>query len=194
MLHKVFRLWLLVFVICVAAFLSGGCGGSASSSSSGNSDDKTIANNEPNTYDTQTVLNGTWIVINQEDISVTVDSSDNTLDMLLITASMTFSNTYINGSSGMSFVTSHETWHSFLNGDTRTHMGIQSINLDNQAMTMMQAGADKWRCEVYDQYRNVLNIEILAENVIQVSEHRIAALDGSIVIDYEVTFTMKKQN
>ena len=179
-------------MISIAAILSGGCGGSADSSSS--SEDSTISNNEPNTYDAQKILNGTWVVIDQEDISVAVDYGDDTLDMLLITANLTFSNTSINGSSGVSFITSHETWHAFLNADTRNYMGIQSVNLDNQVMSMMQSGADKWRCVLYDQYRTVFNIEVLAENVIQVSEHRIAVVGDSVGVEYEVTFTMRKQD
>ena len=186
------KLW-LIMIVFAAAFLSGGCGGSADSSDSSEGD-SSIPNDEPDTYNTQNVLNGTWIVIDPDDITITADYGEDTLEMLLITVSMTFSNTNINGSSGVSFITSHETWHTFLNADTRSYMGTQSINIDNQVMSMIQSGADQWRCELYDSYRTVMNITVLSETIIQVSEHRIAVLDDNTGIDYEVTFTMKKQN
>ena len=178
----------MVIIMCSAAFLSGGCGGSADSAS----ENTTIANDEPDTYNTQEILNGTWIVIDQDNISVTVDSSN--LEMRLITASITLSNTNITGTSGVSFITSHETWHMFLGGDTRNYLGIQAVNIDNQVMSMIQSEADKWRCELYDQYRTVMNITVLSQNVIQVTEHRIAEINDTEGVDYEVTFTMKKQN
>ena len=178
-------------VICSAAFLSGGCGGSADSTSE---DNTTITNDEPDTYNTQDILNGTWIVIDQDNINITAEYSDTTLDMSLITASITFSRTSITGTSGVSFITSHETWHAFLVGDVRQHLGIQSVNIDNQVMSMIQSEADTWRCELYDQYRTVMIITVLSPNVIQVSERRIAVINDTEGIDYEVTFTMKKQN
>ena len=186
------RLWLIVMVVFCAAFLAGGCGGSADSSS--DTEDNTIANDMPDTYNTQDVLNGTWIVIDQDSINITVDYSSTTMEMRLITASLTFSNTNISGTSGVSFVTSHETWHAFLEGDVRTYMGVQTINIDNQVMSMIQSEADIWRCELYDQYRTVMNITILSPTVIQVSERRIAVINDTEGVDYEVTFTMKKQN
>ena len=97
-------------------------------------------------------------------------------------------------SDGVSFITSHETWHAFLDADTRSYMGIKTLNIDDQVMSMKQSGADKWRCELYDQYRTVMYITVLSQNIIQVQEHRLAVLDDSIEIDYDVTFTMKKQD
>ncbi|MBQ7219731.1 MAG: hypothetical protein IJS28_02000 [Synergistaceae bacterium] len=191
-MRKLMSIWLLVMVMCAAVCLSGGCGGSADSSDT--SGDTSIPNDEPDTYNTQNVLNGTWVVIDQEEISITVDYGENTLDMLLVTASMTFSNTNIEGSSGVGFITSHETWHAFLNSGTRSYLGIKTLNIDDQVMSMKQSGADQWRCELYDQYRTVMYITVLSQNIIQVSEHRIADIDDNAGIDYEVTFTMKKQN
>ena len=193
-LRKEMRLWLLVIVMFGAVVLAGGCGGSADSSSDTSSGDTSVPNNEPDTYDTQDVLNGTWVVIDQEEISIAAEYGEDTMTLLLITASMTFSNTNITGSSGVSFITSHETWHAFLDTTPRSHMGIKSLNIDDQVMSMKQSGADQWRCELYDQYRTVMYITVLSQNIIQVTERRIAVIDDSVGIDYEVTFTMKKQD
>lgn len=179
-------------MIALCVFMFSGCGGSADSDSEDNKDTD-APNDYPDTYNTQNLLNGTWVVMGEEMPEITIASGDNNINMQLVTASMTFSNTKIDGSTGTSFITNHETWQAFLDVEPESYLGVQSINLDNQVMTMVQTGSDKWKCDIYDEYRTLMNIELLSEKRIQVYERRITVINNHAV-QYEVTFNMRKQN
>ena len=180
----------LMICLCSAVFVFSGCGGSADSSSSSESSD--IPNNNPETYNTALVLDGNWEVIDQE-ITIDVDYGDTGLNMYLVTASMTFTDTEITETRGISTVTLHESWRAVLNDDSRSYFGIIPVNLDNQVMSMVKSGADNWRCELFDEYKTVLNIEILAANIIRVTEHRLAVISGSNGIEYDNVMTFRKK-
>ena len=177
-------------VMCFLVFVFSGCGGSADTSSSSESSD--IPNNNPDSYNTAAVLDGNWEVIDQE-IAVDVDYGDAILNMYLVTASMNFTDTEITETRGISTVTLHESWRAMLNDETRSYFGIIPVNLDSQIMSMVKSGADNWRCELFDEYKTVLNIEILAENIIQVTEHRLAVINGSSGIEYDNVLTFRKK-
>ena len=177
--------------MCFTMFVFSGCGGSAdSSSSSGGS--TALPNNEPDTYNTAVMLDGNWEVIDQE-VIINADYSTYGLNMYLVTASMTFTDTELTETRGLSTITLHESWRAVLGDETRTYMGIIPVNLDNQVMSMVKSGADNWRCELFDEYKTVLNIEILAENIIQVTEHRLAVINGSSGIEYDNVLTFRKK-
>ena len=176
--------------LCSAVFVFSGCGGSADSSSGSESTD--IPNNNPDTYNTASVLDGDWEVIDQE-ITLDVDYGDSSLNMYLVTASMTFTDTDITESSGNSIVTLHESWRAILDDETRSYLGIIPVNLDEQFMSMVKSGADNWRCELSDEFQTVLNIEILSENIIQVTEHRLAVISGDNGIEYDNVMTFRKK-
>lgn len=181
----------LMICMCFGVFMSSGCGGSADTSSSSESTD--LPNNNPDTYNTALVLDGNWEVIDQQ-IAIDVSYGDSVLNMYLSTASMTFTDTEITGTHGLSTVTLHESWRAVLDdNDTRSFIGIIPVNLDNQVMNMAKSGADNWRCELFDEYRTVLNIEILAENTIQVTEHRLAVVNDSTGIEYDNVMTFRKK-
>ena len=182
--------WSLMICMCFAVFMFSGCGGSADSSSGSESTD--IPNNNPDTYDTASVLDGDWEVIDQE-ITLDVDYGDSSLNMYLVTASMTFTDTDITETRGISTVTLHESWRAVLDDETRSYFGIIPVNLDDQFMSMVKSGADNWRCELSDEFQTVLNIEILAENIIQVTEHRLAVISGSSGIEYDNVMTFRKK-
>ena len=181
-------LWAVVLMSLIV-FVFSGCGGSADN----NTEESTeIPNNNPDTYNTAWVLDGSWAVLDQE-VNITADLGENTLDMYLVTASMIFSDTEILGSRGLSTITTHESWRMILEDDTRTYLGIVPINIDNQVMSMIKSGADNWRCELSDAYKTVINIEILAENLIQITEHRIAAVSGDQGVEYDAVLTFRKK-
>ena len=183
-------LWCLMTVMCFLVFVFSGCGGSADTSSSSESSD--IPNNNPDSYNTAAVLDGNWEVIDQE-IAVDVDYGDAILNMYLVTASMNFTDTEITETRGISTVTLHESWRAMLNDETRSYFGIIPVNLDSQIMSMVKSGADNWRCELFDEYKTVLNIEILAENIIQVTEHRLTVISDGTGIEYDNVMTFRKK-
>ena len=171
--------WSLMVCLCCGVFVFSGCGGSADTESS---DSTSIA----------IVLDGNWEVIDQE-IVIDVDSGDSNLNMYLVTASMTFTDTELTETRGLSTITLHESWRVVLDDDTRRYIGIIPINLDSQIMSMVKSGANNWRCELFDEYKTVLNIEILAENIIQVTEHRLAFINGTSGIEYDNVMTFRKK-
>ncbi len=184
------KFWSLVLMLGLLVFAFSGCGGSADTGKESSGD---IPSTDPDTYDTMTVLGGNWAVVDQE-VSVSATySNDLTLDMFLVSATMNFTDTQITGSRGITTLTLHESWQCILDGDTRVYIGIVPINLDEVVTSMIQSGADNWRCELYDAYRTVMNIEIKEEKLIQVSEHRIAMVDDVHGIEYETVLTFRKQ-
>ena len=184
------KFWSFVLVLGLLVFTFSGCGGSADTDKESSGD---VPNTDPDTYDTMTVLKGNWAVVDQE-VSVSATYSDDlTLDMSLVSATMKFTDTQITGSRGITTLTLHESWQCILDGDTRVYIGIVPINLDEVVTSMVQSGADNWRCELYDAYRTVMNIEILEEKLIQVSEHRIAMVDDVHGIEYDTVLTFRKQ-
>ncbi len=156
-----------------------GCGGTADTESS-------------EYYNPAEVLEGTWEVIDQE-IVIDVASGDSTLEMYLVTASMAFNDTEITETRGLSTITLHENWRVVLADDSRQYLGIFPVNLDNQVMSMVNSDANNWRCELFDEYKTVLNIEILSYNIIQVTEHRLAVLNGITGIEYDNVMTFRKK-
>ena len=106
---------------------------------------------------------------------------------------MTFANTQITGTRGLSTITLHETWNAYLDGDVRVYMGIIPVNLDDQVVSLIKQGADNWRGEILDTYKTVLNIEVLADNLIKLTEHRIAPVSGDVLIEYDNELTFRKK-
>ena len=177
--------------LCLSVFVLSGCGGSADTDSSDNLGTG-IPNNNPESYNTAEVLDGNWEVIDQE-VVINVDYGDSTLEMYLVTASMSFTDTEITETRGLSTITLHESWRAVLDDDTRSYMGVIPINLDSEVMSMVKSGADNWRCELFDEFKTVINIEVLAYNIIQVTEHRLAVINGSSGIEYDNVMTFRKK-
>ena len=173
--------------LCFMVFLFSGCGGSADTSSSDDSD-----YNNPDSYNTAAVLDGNWEVIDQE-VTIDVDYGTSGLSMYLVTASMNFTDTEITETRGHTTVTLHESWRAVLGDTSRTYFGIIPVNLDNQVMSMVKSGADKWRCELFDEYKTVLNIEILAYNIIRITEDRLAVISDGTGIEYNNVLTFRKK-
>ena len=170
-----------------------GCGGSADNSDDSSTDSTEIPNNSPDTYNIANVLNGNWALIDQE---ITVDADyidDTTLNMYLVTASAVFDGTEITETRGLSTVSIRESWRTYIDGDTRTYLGIIPINLDSQVMSMVKSGADYWRCELYDAYKTVLNIHIIDQNLITITEHRTAEITSGALIEYDAELTFRKK-
>ncbi len=182
--------WCLITGLYLLVFTFSGCGGTADTSSDSESSD--IPNNNPDSYNTAAVLDGNWEVIDQE-ITLDVDYGDSQLNMYLVTASMQFTDTEITETRGLSTVTLHESWRAVLNDETRTYFGIIPVNLDSQVMSMVKSGADNWRCELFDEFKTVLNIEILSYNIIQVTEHRLAVISDGSGIEYDNVMTFRKK-
>ena len=180
--------WSLMICLCFGVFMFSGCGGSADSSSSSESF------NNPDTYNTAEVLNGNWEVIDQE-VVINADYGNTTygMSMYLVTASMAFIDTDITETRGISTITLHESWRAVLGDDNRTYMGIIPVNLDSQVMSMVKSSANNWRCELFDEYKTVLNIEILEADIITVTEHRLAVINDSNVIEYDNVLTFRKK-
>ena len=185
----------LMMILCLAVFSLSGCGGSKDSESETESTD--IPNNNPDTYNTAAVLDGTWAVIDQEITATATYSGDVGVSMYLVTASMTFNDTEITGSRGLSSVSIRESWRFTENDSTLANVEVIPINLDNQVMSMVKSGADHWRCELFDTYKTVLNITVLAQNIIQVTAQRVVAMDSGFLaghlIAYDTALTFKKK-
>ena len=185
----------LMMIICVAIFTLSGCGGSKDSDTETENTD--IPNNTPDTYNTAQVLDGTWNVIDQEITATATYSGDVSLNMYLATASIIFSDTEITGSRGLSSVSIRESWRFTREDSSLADVEVIPIYLDNQVMSMVKSGADNWRCELFDTYKTVLNITVLAQNLIQVTAHRVAPLDSGMLagmlIEYDTTLTFRKK-
>ena len=184
-----------MIILCMAVYTLSGCGGSKDSDSETESTD--LPNNNPDTYNTAAVLDGTWAVIDQEITATAAYSGDVGVSMYLVTASMTFNDTEITGTRGLSSVSLRESWRFSEDDSSQANVEVIPINLDNQVMSMVKSGSDKWRCELFDTYKNVLNITVLAQNLIQVSAHRVAAIDSGFLsgylIEYDTALTFRKK-
>ena len=182
----------LVMSLCV--FMLSGCGGNVYDEETSDEETQTdeTPNNYPDTYDTASVLNGTWIMIEGAD-AITLDYEEDSIELQQISGTTIFSNTQLKNDTGVSFVTSHTSWHAFLDGDTRSYMGIVPIDIDDQVVNLTHIGSNKWRGEVYDAYRTVMEIEILSEKTITIQQKGVAFIDDTHGIDYDITFTFRKQ-
>ena len=184
-----------MMIICLAVFSLSGCGGSKDSDTDTESTD--LPNNSPDTYNTAAVLDGTWNVIDQEITATATYSGDVSLSMYLATASIIFSDTEITGSRGLSSVSIHESWRFSRENAAVGDVEVIPINLDNQVMSMVKSGADNWRCELFDTYKTVLNIEVFAQNLIQVTAHRVSVIDEGMLsgtlIAYDTVLTFRKK-
>ena len=185
----------LMMILCLAVFTFSGCGGSKDTDSETESTE--IPNNTPDTYNTAAVLDGTWAVIDQEITATATYSSDVSVNMYLVTASMTFNDTEITGTRGLSSVSVRESWRFSEEDSTLANVEVIPINLDNQVMSMVKSGADNWRCELFDTYKTVLNIEVFAQNLIQVTAHRVSVIDDGMLsgtlIAYDTVLTFRKK-
>ena len=188
---------MIILLLSMAVFMFSGCGGSKDSDSDSDSESTDIPNNNPDTYNTAAVLDGTWAVIDQEITATATYSEDVSVSMYLVTASIIFNDTEITGTRGLSSVSLRESWRFSEDDTTLANVEVIPINLDNQVMSMVKSGADNWRCELFDTYKTVLNITVLAQNLIQVSAHRVAAIDSGFLagylIEYDTVLTFRKK-
>ena len=187
-----------MLALSMIVFMFAGCGGSADSSSSDSESENTeLPNNTPDTYNIAAVLEGSWAVIDQEITAEATYSDDVSLNMYLVAASIVFSDTEITGTQGFSSVSIDETWRTTYDSDSFSNMEIIPINLDNQTMSMIKSGADNWRCEISDNYKTVMNIELLAKNLIQIKSRRVAFINSGMLsgmlLEYETTLTFRKK-
>ena len=187
------KFWSLLFVLGLAVFAFSGCGGSASSDS--DEEDSSTPNSLPDTYDTAALLTGAWVFVGENESSITLTSGDETtLSMTLSAASLIISDVNIDNVGGTASITLHETWRAFLNGDSTEYYGLVPINMDNQIMSLTKTAKDNWRCDVYEPYRSSINIEILKEDIISLTENRVVAVEGMPARQYENTMSFRKQN
>ncbi|MBQ7594875.1 MAG: hypothetical protein IJU48_11080 [Synergistaceae bacterium] len=187
------KFWGLFLVMSLCVFMFSGCGGNVydEGTSETPSTDET-PNNYPDSYDTASVLNGTWIMIEGAD-SITLDYDENSIELQQISGTTIFSNTQLKEDTGVSFVTSHTSWHAFLDGDTRSYMGILPIDIDDKVVSMTHIGSNKWRGEIYDTYRTVMEIEILSDKTMTIQQKGVVFIDDTHGVDYDITFTFRKQ-
>ena len=184
------KLWAILLVLGLAVSAFSGCGGSADSE---NDSDSSTPNSLPDTYDTADVLSGAWEYIGEEASTVDIESDDNfTLSMTLAGASLVISDVDVSNTSGTARITLHETWRAFVEGDTTQYYGIIPVNLDQQTMSLTKTAKDNWRCDVYEPYRSTINIEILAPDIIQLTENRVADVDLLKAKQYENTMSFRK--
>ena len=186
------RFWFLVCVLLLAVFAFSGCGGSADTGEPPAENENTsIPNSMPDTYDTARVIAGTWEFMG-DPVEITANyGEDAVLNIYLASAAMTVSDVKISGTSGTAVITLHEAWQT-TSGDM--YMGLMNISIDDQATDLVKSGQDYWRCEVYDSDIEILNIRLLEEDIIEVSEHRTAAIGSGNVLIYDSTMTLRKKN
>lgn len=180
----------LVMSLCV--FMLSGCGGNVYEEAPVDPPTDETPNNYPDTYDTASVLNGTWILIEGAE-PITLDYEEDSIELQQISGITIFSNSQLKNDTGVSFVTSHSTWHAFLDGETRTYMGIVPIDIDDQVVSFAHVGSDRWRGEVHDAYRTVMEIEIISDKTMTIQQKGVAFIDNTHGIDYDITFTFRKQ-
>ena len=186
------KFWSLVFVLGLAVFAFSGCGGSADSGS--DDEDSSTPNSLPDTYDTAALLTGAWVFVGENESSITLTSGDeSSLSMTLTEASLVISDVNITNIDGTASITLHETWRAFINRDTTEYYGIVPINMDNQIMSLTKTAKDNWRCDVYEPYRSTINIEILREDIIRLTENRVVTVEGMPARQYENTMSFRKQ-
>lgn len=187
------RKFSLVFAVILCVFIFAGCGGNVydEEPAESPSTDET-PNNYPDTYDTTSVLNGTWLLIENAE-NITLDYEGSSVELQQISGTTRFSNTQLKNDTGVSFITSHSTWHAFRDDETRTYMGIVPIDIDDQVVSLTHIGSNKWRGEVYDARRTLMEIEILSDKTIAIQQKGIAFIDEIHGVDYDIAFTFRKQ-
>ena len=151
-----------------------------------------IPNDEPDTYDTQAVLEGSWRTIDGE-VSFTADD----FTFRLNSAALSFASTDVNGTVAQALVTSNQEWHSVLaSGDVNIDLGIRSLDLDFAAETgtMIHQGRDRWRCNVDGEVKTLMNITVSSDTLIRVNYQGTAKrLYGNMGAEYNFTLNFRKE-
>ena len=188
------RAWGMLILMGMSVFLLSGCGGG--SLDSGNPIDpettEGIPNNSPDTYDTQKVLEGSWLAINS-----TYEYSVKNFSFRLNSARLTFDSVDIKGTVAQSKISSRQEWFSFYtSSDVNIDLGVQSLGLDFDARTgtMIHQGKDRWRCNIDGDTKILMNILVSSDNVIQVNYQGTAGnLYRNTGADYNLTLIFRKQ-
>ena len=188
-----FRAWAVMMVMLLAVFAVSGCGGgSLDPEDSSGETEQSIPNNSPDTYDTQSILEGSWRALDDS-----YEFSAEYLTFRLNSALLTFSSTDIKGTVAQSKVTSHQYWYAYYTyGTLYTDLGLQTLGLDfsGETGTMIHQGKDRWRCNVDGNSKVVMNIEVISENVITVNYQGVTgALYNGYGTAYNFTLTFRKE-
>ena len=179
--------------LCLCVLFISGCGGSLDPQDNDNTT-QTISQDVAPSFNVSEILNGNWSVID-ESIATEINYDGNTyIELIMASVSFAFTGTEIHGNNGTALVTSFQTWREILNKNSvRTYLGFYNLNIDNELMTLTNAGANKWRGEVQDTDRTIINLEILSPEIMRVTQEGISEIYDNRGMNYSFTFTMRKR-
>lgn len=178
----------MFLLLLVTVFMFSGCGGSLDPEED-TEPEIPVPNNLPDTYNATNVLEGTWLVTDDLPEMNPDDYESHDVLMRMASGYMVFSDVKTEGNTGTSYVSSHQEWHLWIDGN---YYGLVPIDIDSEVMNMIHVGADRWRCEIYDSERTVLNIEITSESTIRAAQIGVAPI-GENILRYNNTFNFRKQ-
>ena len=152
------RKFMLVFMAMSVFFISG-CGGSIYDDESSEETKDEYADN----YDAQDFLSGRWIITEGEGSAARIDGSGVTINLLMNSAQMNFTNVEISGDTGTAILYYSHKWQAF--GDSEIYLGefdITSYRSENdriqsQVVNLTHVDVDNWRVDDAD--GNIIMIE-----------------------------------
>ena len=189
-----FRAWGMLIVMGFAVFVLSGCGGGSLDTGDpiDSEPQQTIPNNSPDTYDTQSLLEGSWMAIDS-----TYQYSTEYFNFRLNSARLTFTSVDIKGTVAQSKVSSRQEWFAdYESNDVYVDLGVQSLGLDfdSRTGTMIHQGKDNWRCNIDGDNKILMNITVSSDTIIRVNYQGISrSLYGSIGAEYDFTLTFRKE-
>lgn len=185
----------MLIVMGFAVFVFSGCGGgSLDTGTPLNVEPKyTIPNDYPDTYDTQSVLEGSWLAIDS-----TYEYSAESFNFRLNSARLTFASVDIKGTVAQAKVSSSQEWFAdYASTDVNIDLGVRSLGLDfdSRTGTMIHQGKDNWRCNIDGDNKVLMNITISSDTIIKVNYQGVTdTLYRDTVAEYDFTLNFRKEN
>lgn len=184
----------MLMLMSVSILVLSGCGGGSLDNSPLIDQETTegIPNNSLDTYDTEKVLAGSWMALNN-----TYEYGTQSFGFRLNAARLKFESVDIKGTVAQSKISSRQEWFStYTSNDVHVDLGVQSLGLDFDAKTgtMIHQGKDKWRCNIDGDTKILMNITVSSDNVIQVNYQGIShSLYRNIGAAYDFTLIFRKE-
>ena len=153
------RKFILVFMAMSVLFISG-CGGSIYDDESSEETKDEYADN----YDAQDFLTGRWVITEGEGEAVsTTMGSELTLNLLMNSAQMNFSNVVISGDTGTAILYYSHKWQAFSDSEVLlgdfdiTSYRSENDKIQSQVVNLTHTDVDNWRVDDAD--GNIIMIE-----------------------------------
>jgi len=188
--------WIMLFMMSFCVFVLSGCGGGSLDGeiSSETQNNQTIPNDYPDTYDTESLLEGSWRAADSS-----YEFSTERFTFRLNSAYLTFNSTDIKGTIAQSTVSSRQEWQASYDDEDNDYiidLGIRSLDIDfdNETATMIHQGKDNWRCNIDGNNKILMNITVSGDTLIRVNYQGTARnLYNNIGAEYNFTLTFRKE-